>query len=212
MKNLLNFNENLIVLIFSYIFLLNILFSCQVLYPISFNIAPFKPLRLSPTGSTCGLEFKDTLCDNRIEGNRCNSNSIFFCDQTCPFGNVLENLNEIEQIKLDNMNPCTVIQDFNTLITNVNPKTQYSYYFDLKRNLCARKKTLNNQDTQNEFFWRFLSLESTYLQPSLSFYNFRTPGLAILDSGFTFSSWFKQQPNNNGFGIFFLNMLTIVFI
>ena len=164
-------------------------FECKVLYPPSENIGKLKPLKLSPSGSICGLEIKDTLCDNRLPENMCsNRSSVFFCDQTCPYGNVLENLNALEQLKLENMNPCTISQDFNSILFN--KSSQYSYYFDKTNNLCNK----NNRAG----IWRTFSLEATLSKPVLSFYNSRTSSLSILNSGFTFSLWFKQANLNNG--------------
>jgi hypothetical protein len=166
-------------------------FESKVLYPSSENIAIFKPLKLSPSGSICGQEIKDTLCDNRLPDSSCsNKSSIFYCDQTCPFGNVLENLNSLEQLKLENMNPCTIMQDFNNLLINNSNTQLFSYYFDRNNNLCNK----NSKGSS----WRPFSLDSTVSKPALSFYNARTSSLSILDSGFTLSLWFKQSSFNNG--------------
>jgi hypothetical protein len=169
--------------------------ACKLLYPSSENIAIFKPLKLSPSGSICGQEIKDTLCDNRVADNSCNKSSTFYCDQTCPFGNVLEGLNSLEQIKLESLNPCTVMQDFNQLLVNNSNTQLFSYYFDRSNNVCNK----NRASGASASSWRPFSLDSTLAKPALSFYNARTSSLSILNSGFTMSLWFKQSNFNNGY-------------
>ncbi len=182
--------------------------NANLLYPPSENIAVFKPLKLIPSGSTCGNELKDTLCDNRIQNsrNQCsNRSSIFYCDQTCPYGNVLENLDKLKQLNLESMNPCAIVQDFNKLLTRNNPTSQFSYYFDKSNNLCKR----NRNGGPGLVLWRPFGLQSNYLQPSLSFYNFRTPSLSILNSGFTMTLWIKQLSQNNGLEIIIKYLLLL---
>ena len=52
------------------------------------EVAEFKPIQIEPSSSTCGLELKETLCDNRYQDStQCsNSSSIINCFQICPYG------------------------------------------------------------------------------------------------------------------------------
>lgn len=172
------------------------LFSTRLQYPPIDNIATYKPISISPTGSICGLELKDTLCDNRyLDDKACANKSLLFnCDQACPYGNVLQSLTDLDQIKLENMNPCVIFKDFNYLLAS-KTSSKYSYYFDKSNNLCS---SLSNR----VLIWRPLTFESHRSKPLISFYNSRTSSLSILDSGFTVSLWFTQSSLNNG--LFFL--------
>lgn len=171
-----------------------ILFSTEInselLVPSADNIALFKPIRLSPTGSTCGVELRDTLCTNRmLNASTCTDSNSFTCDQSCPYGNVLESLDRLDQIRLEYMNPCQVFTDYkNVLTVNESTRNKFAYYFESsEKGLC---------DTVIK--WRPFSLEASYSKPVLSFYNSRSYGSRITGSGFTFSAFFKQQINNNG--------------
>lgn len=162
--------------------------SLKLLYPAAENIAVNKPLIIQPTGSTCGLELKDTLCDNRLQDKCSNSTSLFYCDQSCPYGNVLENLNKLEQTKLEDMNPCVILKDFGYLLSN--STSRYSYLFDKNNNLCNNNARI--------VAWKPFSLETNQAKPSITFYNSRTSSLGIFNSGFTVSFWFQQFMWNNG--------------
>ena len=67
--------------------------NAQLLYPNAENVAFYKPVEISPPGSTCGLETKSSLCDNRYQNNALcsNSSSIINCLQQCPYGNIYVN-------------------------------------------------------------------------------------------------------------------------
>ncbi|RNA01582.1 atlastin-like isoform X2 [Brachionus plicatilis] len=163
--------------------------SGQLLYPASENIALFKPVYVSPQGSTCGLEYKDTLCDNRFTDDKsCSSpERIFFCDQTCPHGNTIQNLNQLDQLKLDTMNPCVIFKDYGYTL-NQNGPSKNSYYFDKTNNLCA----LNTRP------WKPFALSTSRSGPKLTHSSPRTSDLDILQSGFSLSLWFTQSGSNNG--------------
>jgi hypothetical protein len=164
----------------------------RLLYPEADNIAIFKPIAIQPIGSTCGLELKDTLCDNRVQDSKScsNSSSLFYCDQSCPFGNVLTDLDTLEQLKLETMNPCHIVKDFGNRLSQANKQTDHSYYFDKTNSLC-----INNDEAIR---WKPFDLLNNQASTTLNFYNSRTPGLPIVNSGFTFSLWFKQFRINNG--------------
>lgn len=183
--------RNKLIIIFITIKLIRSL-SANLLYPPSENIAIYKPLFVHPTGTTCGLELKDTLCDNRLVNTPCsNASNLFFCDESCPYGNSLENLNYLDQIKLENMNPCSIIKDFANVLSKTN--TTFSYYFDRNNNLCSNfERTINLKP---------FSLETTRISPVLSFFNSRTTAYPILNTGFTFTIWFRQFRSNNGYPI-----------
>ena len=163
----------------------------QLLYPPVEYVAINKPLELHPTGSTCGLELKDTLCDNRLQDPRLcsNASSLFYCDQSCPFGNVLQNLNGLRQTLLEDMNPCVILKDFGYVLNNFS--TSYSYFFDKNNNLCDTNQRVSA--------WKPFSLENNQARPILSFYNSRTSNLEIFNSGFTLTLWFRQFSWNNGY-------------
>jgi len=160
----------------------------ELLYPPIEYIALNKPLDIHPTGSTCGLELKDTLCDNRLQDPRLCANATFFCDQSCPFGNVLQNLNDLKQTLLENMNPCVILKDFGYLLAT--SSSTFSYFFDKNSNLCETSEKVSS--------WKPFSLANDQTRPSLSFYNARTSSLDIFNSGLTVTCWFRQFPWNNG--------------
>ncbi|CAF0916506.1 unnamed protein product, partial [Brachionus calyciflorus] len=165
--------------------------NAKLLYPPPENIAPFKSISLFPIGSICGLEYRDTLCDNRYtDPYSCSNSSLFFyCDQTCPYGNTLQNLNSLDQLKLDIMNPCVIFKDFGYLI-NKNSESKNSYYFDKTNNLCS----LNNKISQ----WKPFNFELSKSKPEFKFSNSRTSDSQVVDSGFSVSLWFTQSGSNNG--------------
>lgn len=182
------------IFVLKYILIVNYLIklgSLKLLYPPNENLATYKPISIKPSGTTCGLELKDTLCNNLLLDDRAcsNSSSLFYCDQSCPYGNVLRNLYKLEQLKLELMNPCVVLKDHKYLLTNSSPAN--SYYFDGDNDVC---------NTANRIIlWRPFSLESTLSKPELSFFNSRTSGLFVVNSGLTFTLWFKQFDLNNGY-------------
>jgi hypothetical protein len=170
--------------------------NAALMYPEADNIAINKQVLIHPMGSTCGLELKDSLCDNRFQDNKLcsNTSALFYCDQSCPYGNVLTDFDKIEQLKLENMNPCLIVKDYGSKLSKQD--SGFSYYFDKTNNLCN-----NNDETVK---WKPFDLINSQAKPSLSFYNTRTPGLSIADSGFTLSLWFRQFRINNGFIFNFL--------
>ena len=48
---------------------------------------------------------QESLCDNRFQDSSLCSNlsSIIYCDQTCPYGTVLQNINKLDQLNLELM-------------------------------------------------------------------------------------------------------------
>jgi hypothetical protein len=194
--------------------------AAQLLYPPVENLAPFKPTLIRPSGTTCGLELRDTLCSNLIlDSKACqpqqqqqqpfiNSTSstttlspspyLFFCDQSCPFGNVLANLSHLPQLPLEQMNPCVVVKDHVTAlmrhddssIDNESSGRVWSYYFDPAGNSFCN-------GNGRVVAWRAFSLETSHQSPYIGFYNARTP--AILKSGVTLTIWFRQAQSNNGY-------------
>lgn len=179
-----------------FIFLIYILAStrlkeARLLYPPGDYIATYKPALITPIGSVCGLEYKDTLCDNWYTDDQSCSNSsrIIYCDQTCPYGNVVPNLNRLEQLKLEAMNPCVIFKDFTYLMVN-SSGSKNSYYFDKTNNLCP----LNNKISQ----WKPFILEFSKSEPEFSFSDSRTSDAQVLDSGLSVSLWFTQSGSNNG--------------
>jgi hypothetical protein len=163
----------------------------QLFYPSAEYISINKPREIQPIGSSCGIELKDTLCDNRIKDSKgcSNSSSIFFCDQSCPYGNVLQNLTALEQLKLDQMNPCSIRKDFSKVLFNSSSK--FSFYLNKDTQLCNENIKISR--------WIPFNLETSKSNPSLSFINSRTSSWLILNSGFTFSIWFQQVVNTNGY-------------
>lgn len=161
----------------------------ELLYPPSENIALYKPIYISPSGSICGLEFKDTLCDNRFTDQQSCSNleRIFFCDQTCPHGNNIQNLNALDQLKLDTMNPCVIFKDYGYIL-NKKTRSKNSFYFDKTNNLCP----MNNKP------WKPFALSSSKSKPQLAYSSPRTPDSDILNSGFSLALWLSQSGSNNG--------------
>ena len=187
------------ILALKFVYLVQICIS-ELLFPPIEYIAINKPLDIHPTGSTCGLELKDTLCDNRLQDPRKCANATFFCDQSCPFGNVLQNLNELKQTFLESMNPCLILKDFGYLL--INRSSTFSYFFDKNSNLCETNEKLSS--------WKPFSLENDQARPTLTFYNSRTPSLDIFNSGLTVSCWFRQFPWNNGYFVF--NSFNLIFL
>ncbi len=165
--------------------------NAQLFYPPVEYISINKPKEIQPIGSSCGIELKDTLCDNRIKDSKgcSNSSSIFFCDQTCPYGNVLQNLTALEQLKLDQMNPCSIHKDFSKLLSNTS--SNFSFYLDKETQLCNENIKISR--------WIPFNLETSKSNPPLSFINSRTSSWSILNSGFTFSVWFQHFDNKNGY-------------
>ena len=163
-----------------------------LLLPETINISDFKPINISPYGSTCGLDFKDTLCDNRLEDNKFCSNisNIIYCDQTCPFGNVFLDINKIEQLSLEKMEPCGILKDFGVLLTNTSSSLN-SYLFDDGKNQCNNE---NNKANWKPFYLRNIASENPL-------FNLNSDTLSSVDtfnSGLTISLWFQQNFKNNG--------------
>ena len=193
--------------------------------PPSANIARGKPLRISPSGSTCGMELKDVLCDNRLIGSyQCgNSNgnnssaengngnvstSTFYCDQSCPYGNVLSNLlAQSTPLALDNMEPCRITKDFEVYAAASSVRSDgisnYSYLID------QAETSSSCQLNKSALVWKPFDLSVSQSRPVLTFHNPRTPSPpAVLDSGFTVSFWFRQFYANNGY--FFHSFITLI--
>lgn len=150
-----------------------------ILYPESTNVGKFKPTSLNPLGSTCGLEFQETLCDNRFQNNKLCSNttSIILCDQTCPYGTLIPNINRIKQLSLELMEPCEIVKDYGILLTKSDSTN--SYLFDKNNNLCDNDRTRS--------LWRPFPLSLTADNSS-----------SITNTGFSLSLWFQQYISNNG--------------
>lgn len=170
---------------------------CQLLYPPLENISLLKPLTIQPSGSTCGLEVKDTLCSNLIldDSNTVCSNvsNLFKCDQSCPYGNVLTGLEKLKTLNVELTNPCEVVKDYVMLVKNAKMNNQSlsscSYYFDP---ISSSECNINGRVVN----WKPFNLETSQVIPTISFYNSRTP--SILQSGLTLTLWFRQTNLNNG--------------
>lgn len=170
--------------------------TCQLLYPPIENIALFKPYRIRPGGTTCGLEVKDTLCVNNIfNGSEitCSAQAnLFLCDQSCPYGNVLTELSRLTPLNVEITNPCEIVKDYVTTLARqgiVLPIPSCSYYFDPSaQSLCNSNSRVVR--------WLPFSFDNARNKPVASFYNSRTP--AVFNSGFTLTMWFRQTVNNNG--------------
>lgn len=170
--------------------------SQQLFYPPTENIALFKPYKIRPSGTSCGLEVKDTLCLNNIINGTditCSSpSSLFQCDQSCPFGNVLTDLSSLTPLNVEVTNPCEIVKDYVTTLARqgiVLPLPSCSYYFD------PSAKSSCNSNTR-VVRWLPFSLETARNKPVANFYNSRTPG--VFNSGFTLTLWFRQTVSNNG--------------
>jgi hypothetical protein len=169
-------------------------------YPGLLNIALNKPIELEPKRLICGTESKVSLCDNRLEkGKSCNqySNSILYCDQSCPYGTVIRNFDEIEKINLQKLNPCIVADRSYYMKNSI---INYSYFFS--SSLC---------NPENNLVWKpfiFNSIANNLFgQRSLSSYH------GDENEGFTILLWFQQIGNKNGFviNIFYLLDLKVFF-
>ena len=129
---------------------------------------------------------QESLCDNRFQDSSLCSNlsSIIYCDQTCPYGTVLQNINKLNQLNLELMEPCEIIKDFGVLLTK-NEKIN-SYFFDKNNNLCDNDRTKS--------IWRPFSIIST------SDNSFQSS--SVFQTGFSISLWFQQYLSNNGYAIY----------
>jgi len=160
------------------------------------SVATFKNVELTPAGSTCGLEYKDTLCDNRYQNSKLcsNTSATIYCDQTCPYGVVMTGLVRVtEQLSLETMSSCACAKDFGLLLS-ANSSATNSYYFDQNNEFCkanginAKKWKPFSLQTVTDKMTPHTSASST-LSNSL---------LSNLYSGFTFSLWMRQLELNNG--------------
>ena len=61
------------------------IYASLLLYPVSFNVAKFKPISVYPPGSTCGLDGLENFCSNQIDSSSCIQ---IHCEQICPFGKI----------------------------------------------------------------------------------------------------------------------------
>ena len=163
-----------------------------LLFPESVVVSELKPVELSPFGSTCGLDFKETLCDNRLQDRQLcsNSSNLIYCDQTCPYANVFVNLNKIEQLKLEKMQPCQVLKDYGVLLTKETSSSN-SYLFDDDFGRC------NNENTKAT--WKPFSLSSVANEnPLFKLNGGALSSIDLFNSGVTISLWFQQKFANNG--------------
>ena len=183
------------------------------------NLALTSRLELLPSSSTCGVEVKETMCNNRYDSRqsasdiRKNNCSEIICDQSCPYGYSYVNLGKTRQVHLEMMNPCYVLKDFSNLLRTSKYIDQsedgeaqekflfYSYFFDRNNSLCSN---------MSDRVWNPLRLESWAYSP-LNKYNNKllriSPSLAMSDSwqkqaldnfGLSLTVWFKQLTNSNG--------------
>ncbi len=111
--------------------------------------------------------------------------SIIYCDQTCPYGTVLQNINKIEQLNLELMEPCEIIKDFGVLLTKGENKN--SYLFDKNNNLCDNDRIKS--------VWRPFSIVSSFESSFES--------TSVFQTGFSISLWFQQYLSNNGYASYF---------
>ena len=169
----------------------------QLMFPLKEEIGRYKPIEINPTSSTCGLDLKETLCDNRFQDNQFCSNisSAIECHQICPYGNAFVNLNaNMKQLNLESMEPCEILKDYGRTLTN--SKSMFSYFFDKFNNLC------NTETTKS--VWKSFSLQTVseiFFKESMT--NLVKKGFARttfskFNSGFTATFWIQQFMNNNG--------------
>ena len=160
------------------------------------EISIFKPIIMNPRSSTCGLEFKENLCDNRYQEKEIcsNSSAIISCFQACPYGNTLLNMTvQTDQLNLEQMEPCAILKDFGRILTQ--SKATHSYLFDSYNDIC------NNMIAQTT--WRVFHLKSisdNFLGNLKSNFNRKIYSTTINQQsnyGLTASLWFQQTANNN---------------
>jgi hypothetical protein len=158
-------------------------------YPGIENIALNKRVELEPKNLICGMDSKISLCDNRLDiGKSCIQfpNSVLYCDQSCPYGTVIRNFDDIEKINLQKLNPCVTV-DRAYFVKNLPIK--YSYLFS--SNLCSDEQSLHwTPFVLNEI------ANSLFGQRSLSVFHENE------NEGFTILFWFQQFGNRNGFVLF----------
>lgn len=170
----------------------------QLMFALKEEISHHKPIKINPTSSTCGLDLKETLCDNRFQDNRFCSNisSVIECHQICPYGNAYVNLNEnMKQLDLESMEPCQILKDYGRTLTT--SKSMFSYFFDKFNNLC-------NTDTTRSV-WKSFGLQSVseifFQDPMINLVRkgFARTTFSKFNSGFTATFWIQQFTNNNGY-------------
>ncbi len=172
--------------------------SCKLLYPSRIEVSSFKPTQIQPTSATCGLELKETLCDNRFQDAAfcSNASSVISCNQICPYGNNFLNLNEnMAQLSLEIQNPCEILKDYGKILA-AKSKSEYSYLFDRYNNICSDE---NMKTTWRAFELRTIS--ESFLQNSrtnLVRRGFGKTTYSKFNSGFTATFWIQQVANNNG--------------
>lgn len=177
--------------------LIPVTINCQLLIPPREEISAFKPIAITPTSSTCGLELKETLCDNRFQDSKScsNASSIINCYQICPFGNTFLNLNtNMDQLSLELMEPCEILKDYGHVLSR--SKSKYSYLFDRYNNICTSESMMS--------IWKAFDLKTisdVFLRNSkvnLVKKGFGKTTYSKFNSGFTATFWIQQSANNNG--------------
>ena len=172
-------------MIYFYLFLLVIdkflQINAAVFYPQGLNVGKFKPVSLNPLGGTCGVELAESLCENRFQNSKLctNSSSVINCDQTCPYGRIVQNTQKIEQLKLELMEPCEIVRDYGILLAK--SESTSSYFFDKNNNLCDSDRVKRN--------WKPFPLISSTVSSSSE---------SIVNTGFSLILWFQQYISNNG--------------
>ena len=188
--------------------------------PAARNLALTSRLELVPSSSTCGVEVKETMCNNKYDSRQSVSDirksncSEIICDQSCPYGYSYAHLGKTRQVHLEMMNPCHVLKDFSNLLRTSKYITDqaeddepqekflyYSYFFDRNTTLCSN---------MSDRIWNPLRLDSWAYSPLNKYSNkfLRvSPSLAMSDSwqkqaldnfGLSLTVWLKQLANNNG--------------
>lgn len=129
----------------------------------------------------------ESLCDNRNQtSDSClNPNSTLNCYQLCPYGKILANINKLNQLKLELMEPCEIIKDYNFLLTESD--SLHSYFFGKSNN---NNKCVNDGTAS---VWKPFIFNLT----SYKFFS-ELSSMSVLQNGFSVSLWFKQFISNYG--------------
>ncbi len=170
----------------------------KLLYPPREDISSFKPVQLQPESAICGLDLKETLCDNRFQDSTLcfNDSSIIHCSQICPYGNMFLNLNDnMPQLNLERQNPCEILKDYGKILAPKS-KSAYSYLFDRYNNICndENMKTIWSPFELHTIWENFLlNSKMNLVRKSIGKTTY-----SEFNSGFTVTFWFQQATINNG--------------
>lgn len=155
------------------------LVTSQLLYPKPYNIAINKPVRLEPNGYSCGFNGRISLRDNRfLNYIPPQFNSNIFCDQTCPYGKIIQDWkNDVKEFLPDfSDRQYYVLRDNKYFISNLT--SNFSFFFE-----------------NNEIFRKRLVEIPPIIPIQVDLYAYKDK--SVID-GFTISFWFQQMFNNTG--------------